>query len=282
MLADLMPIFFGLASAFSWGSGDFVGGLASKHVNVLTVILVSQSTGLVVLTLLGLLSGEPTPDIATSMWSGAAGLAGGMGLIVFYKALATGSMSIVAPFSGVVSAMVPVILAVHLEGPPTTLQFIGFIIAIAGVGLATGFEKSTITSSRLFQGLLAGIGFGLFLVFIGQVDDVYFFWPLTISRCITVAACFLIALYNAKGFTLVRGIFPLLVLGGLMDTGGSGFYLLARQSTRLDVSAVLSSLYPVATVILAYLVLRETPKLIKIIGIALAIAAIPLIKNTST
>ena len=279
MLADIIPLIFGLASAFSWGSGDFVGGVASKHVNVLTVVVVSQLSGLVTLMLLGLLAGETFPDLGSLLWSGAAGLVGGMGLITLYKALATGSMSVVAPLTGVVTAAVPVILGLYLEGPPAILQLLGFALAIAGVGLASGFDKSSIISSKLTHGFVAGIGFGLFLVFIGQVDETYFFWPLTISRGITVISCFSLAFFSRKLSKPSRTTFPLLVLGGMLDTGGSGFYLLARQASRLDVSAVLSSLYPTATVILAYLILRETPKPTRVIGIALSLAAIPLIKT---
>ncbi|MEM3031623.1 MAG: EamA family transporter [Nitrososphaerota archaeon] len=279
MLDDPIPVMLGLASAFSWGSGDFVGGLASKHSNVLTVVTISQIVGLATLALLGLLVGEPPPDTGTLLWSSAAGLAGGAGLIALYSALAMGEMGVVAPVTGVVTAAVPVVFGISLEGFPTLWQFIGFLLAIGGVGLVTGFDKFSTIRAGLVRGLLAGIGFGLFLVFIGQVGEEYFFWPLTTSRCVTVAASIALAVVRNTGFNTEPKVLPLLMLGGLLDSGGSGFFLLARHATRLDISAVLSSLYPIATVMLAYIILKEKPTPTKTAGIALAMAAIPLIKS---
>jgi len=277
MLDDLTPMFLGLASAFSWGSGDFVGGLASRRSNVLTTVIISQAAGLLALALMGLFVGEKAPAATPLLWSAAAGLSGGMGVVVLYRALALGEMTVVAPVTGVVTASIPILAGAYIEGPPTWLQLSGFILAIAGVGLSTGFRR---TSQGLASGLAAGTGFGLFLIFMGQVGEGYFFWPLTVSRAVTTAICTIIALAIGAGVKTRPKILPLIVLGGLLDAGGSGFFLMARHAARLDVSAVLSSLYPMATVILAYLILREKPTTPRTIGIILALASIPLIRTS--
>jgi drug/metabolite transporter (DMT)-like permease len=275
---DFTPVLLGLASAFSWGSGDFIGGLASRRSSILATVIVSQAVGLTMLALMGLVTGEKAPYTLYLLWSAAAGLSGGMGLVALYRALAKGEMTVVAPVTGVVTAGIPVLFGAYLEGFPTWLQLIGFMMAITGVGLTTGFRR---TSQGLLAGLIAGIGFGLFLVFMGQVGDGYFFWPLTISRSTTMAACLTLALARKTTLKTSPKILPMIALGGLLDAGGSGLFLLARHATRLDVSAVLSSLYPMATVILAYLILGEKPTPLKTAGILLAIAATPLIKNTT-
>ena len=137
MNLELSGILFGLASAASWGAGDFSGGLAAKRSPVYSVVILSQLVGLVLLVALALLLSEPFPTPSDLLWGAAAGLVGGLGLMALYQGLATGRMGVVAPVNAVVSAALPVLFGIWVEGPPAIQQFAGFGLAFVGVWLVS-------------------------------------------------------------------------------------------------------------------------------------------------
>jgi drug/metabolite transporter (DMT)-like permease len=250
---------FGLASAASWGAGDFSGGLASRRAPALSVVVASQLVGVALLIGLVALTGEVLPTVPQLGWAALAGTSGAFGLLALYSALASGRMGIAAAVSGVVGAVVPVLVGTIVQGSPGVLRFIGFVLALAGVWLLTAAKTGPARTGfrELALPVLAGVGLGLFLVLIHQAGESTVLWPLTVARVSSVGV---LAVVGAATGTLAlprRSTLGLTALAGLLDTGGNVFFVLAAQAGRLDVAGVLSSLYPASTLILACLLLGE-------------------------
>jgi drug/metabolite transporter (DMT)-like permease len=272
-----LAVGFGLASAASWGAGDFSGGVASKRSNVYGVVIVSQAVGLVLLTTLALLLAEPIPAVSDLLWGAVGGLAGGVGVVALYRGLAAGRMGVVAPVAAVVSAGVPVALGLFLEGIPAVPQVLGFGLAFVAVWFVSRPSNGTTIQLRdLGLALVAGVGFGIFFIAIDHVSERALLWPLVSARIASVVMLLVVVVYR-KETTLTRGHLPLIALVGLFDAGGNAFYALAAQAGRLDVAAVLGSLYPAATVLLAHFVLKERIGRQQWISVVVALAAVTLI-----
>jgi drug/metabolite transporter (DMT)-like permease len=211
----------------------------------------------VLLILLALLVEEPTPARSRLVWAMLAGAAGALGLLALYSALASGRMAIAAPVSGVVGAVVPVLAGMAVQGSPGPLRLTGFALALTGVWLLAGGGAGGAGPRELALPVVAGVSFGLFLVLIHWASEPGVLWPLSAARSTSMASLAVIgsvtgALRRPRGSTL-----GLTCLAGVLDTAGNAFFVLAAQVGRLDVAGVLSSLYPAATVALAWLVLRE-------------------------
>jgi drug/metabolite transporter (DMT)-like permease len=135
--SSFLGLLAGLTSAFVWGSGDFVGGLAARRSTQFQVVMLSALSGLVILTLSALIQREPMPSAATMAWACAAGLSGAVGVAGLYRGLATGSAAVVAPASAVVAAIIPVITGSVLEGLPTLPQLVGILLGLIGIYLVS-------------------------------------------------------------------------------------------------------------------------------------------------
>lgn len=284
MNPEAAAIVFGLASAASWGAGDFSGGLATKRNDVYVVIVVSQLFGVALLTALALLWRESVPGAPQLLTGALAGVAGAVGLVALYRGLATGHMGVVAPLTAVVAGGLPVVISLLNSGLPGVQQLAGFAFAFAGIWtISRNGPGAAIAWRTLLLALLAGVGFGLFFVFIDQVSDQAVFWPLVAARLASISILSLIIASRrvgrrAKGATTPAALnLPLLALTGLLEAGGNVFFALATASGRLDIAAVLSSLYPAMTVFLAWLVLKEQLSGRQWLGIAATLAAILLI-----
>ena len=270
-------VIFGLAASLCWGSGDFSGGLASRRANVSSVVLAAYAVGFALLVALALIGREPFPLPADLLWGGVAGVAGALGLLAFYSALATGKMGIAAPVSAVLTATLPVLFSAVTTGLPTLVQILGFGLALLAIGLISRPERGGGSAEGIGLAVLAGCGFGCFFILISRVHPGATFWPLAAARLTAIAL--LLGVLRLRRQPILPGVrvAPLVVLGGSLDALGNMFFVLAAHSGRLDVAAILSSLYPAATVLLAALVLRERVTRIQGVGIALVLAAIPLI-----
>jgi uncharacterized membrane protein len=267
---------FGLASAASWGAGDFSGGLASRRSPAAGVVVISQAAGLVLLVLLGGATQEILPSASQIGWAVLAGANGAFGLLALYSALASGRMGIAAPVSGVVGAVVPVLVGMALSGSPGPVPLLGFALAGLGVWLLTaaggGIARTGVRELAL--PFLAGVSFGLFLVFIHQAGGSAVLWPLAAARATSMSV--LAALGGIMGTLRLpgRSALGLTALAGVLDTGGNVFFVLAAQAGRLDVASVLSSLYPASTVLLACLLLGERLTRRQTVGAMVTLAAI--------
>lgn len=272
-------VLFGLAASLCWGSGDFSGGMASRRANVSSVVLAAYSVGFVMLATLALLWREPWPSPVDLLWGGLAGIAGVLGLLVFYSALSTGKMGLAAPISAVLTATLPVLFSVFLTGLPNPLQLGGFLLALLAIALISRPERTEGSPKGIVLALLAGCGFGLFFILISRVSPGSTFWPLAVARLISVAFLLTTMTIRRQPILPAKSAFSLIVLAGILDAAGNAFFVLAAHSGRLDVAAILSSLYPAATVLLAAIVLRERVGRIQGIGILCALLAIPLISS---
>jgi drug/metabolite transporter (DMT)-like permease len=274
---ELAPIVFGLSSAACWGAGDFCGGLATKSTQVYRVIISSQLVSLVLLLIMALVTREPLLPMSHLLLGAVAGIFGALGMIALYRALAEGHMGIAAPVSAVVAAAVPVIAGAFMEGLPEAPQLVGFGLAFIAVWLISRTSHGKVRWNDLGLPFLAGLGFGIFFVIIGGVGQSAVWWPLIAARFGSLTMLLSLTLLTHQPRLVERSHLGLIVIIGVMEVGGNAFYILARQAGRLDVAAVLASLYPAATVLLARFILKEHVGRSQLAGIAAALAAIVLI-----
>ncbi len=277
---ELLAISYGLGCAFTWGAGDFSGGFASKRGNILSVIVYSQVIGLCFLILLSLIFREATPSIANLAWGAVGGILGALGLVALYTALAKGRMSIVAPLSAVMTALVPISISFYIEGLPRSTQLIGMGISILAVWILS-FERngSAIVKSELLLSLLAGVGFGLFFVCIDQASETAVIRPLIAARIASVSMFGFFILGTKSGGKPEKSQMIFIILAGVFDTGGNALFAMAASVGRLDISSALASLYPASTVFLAWFFLKERLRPQQWFGIAAAGIALVLIAN---
>ncbi len=274
---ELAPLVFGLSAAVCWGAGDFCGGVATKATQVYRVIISSQLVSLILLVILAVVTQEALLPLDQLLLAGAAGIIGAIGMIALYRALAIGQMGVAAPVSAVVAAGVPVIVGSFIEGPPSTAQLIGFGLAFVAVWFISRTGSSAIEWRDLGLPIIAGLGFGTFYVLIGTVGQTAVWWPLVGARLGSLTALFLVTLINRQPRLVERQSLKLIILIGVFEVGGNACYILARQAGRLDVAAVLASLYPAVTVWLAWFFLKERMYRLQSIGVLAALAAIVLI-----
>jgi drug/metabolite transporter (DMT)-like permease len=270
-------VIFGLTASLCWGSGDFNGGMATRRAYVGSVVLTDYAVGFVLLVALALIWQEPFPAPIDVLWGGLAGLAGVFGLLAFYSALSSGKMGIAAPTSAVLTAALPVLFGIFTAGLPTLLQLGGFVLALLAIGLIAGLKRGEGSPQGIGLALLAGCGFGCFFILISRVQPASTFWSLAVARLFSMGVLLPLVRIQRKPLVPGRAIVPLVVLAGVLDALGNAFFVLAAHSGRLDVAAILSSLYPAATVGLSVLVLRERVTRIQTIGILLVLLAVPLI-----
>lgn len=275
---ELLAVFYGLGSAFTWGAGDFSGGFASKRGNVLSVIVISQLVGLGFLLLLSLIIPENTPSFHSLAWGAAGGVFGATGLVALYTALASGRMSIVAPLSAVMTALVPIGFSFFLEGLPRSIQLVGMVIALASVWILSARKNgSALVKKELVLSLAAGVGFGLFFVCIDQASETAIIRPLIAARVASVSLFGCIVLKRGSISNVQKIQIPYIVLAGVLDASGNALFAMAASLGRLDISSVLASLYPASTVLLAGLFLKERLQFQQWIGVVTAVLALILI-----
>jgi drug/metabolite transporter (DMT)-like permease len=270
-------VVFGLGAALAWGAADFGGGLTSRRAPLFGVVLASQLTGMVLAFLLGAVRGEPVPAPVDVGWSALAGALGIAGILALYGGLAVGRMGVVAPVTGVLAATVPVAAGVILEGLPHPTVALGIVLAIVAVVLVSRVAGGAGSRSGIELALLAGVALGLFTVVITRVDERLVFGPLAIVRAVDVAILVAVILVARRPVALPRSALPAVVAIGILDMAGNAGLLFAEQTGSLAVASMLSSLYPVTTVVLATVVLREAVTRSHALGIALALVAIVLI-----
>lgn len=275
---ELSALFFGLLSALSWGGGDFCGGLSTRRADPYAVVFVAEFVGALLLGALALSFGEAMPDLTHLLWSGAGGLLGAVGLLVLYQALASGHMGIVAPLTAVISGGMPVIFGLITDGLPDMLHLAGLLVALMAVWLLAGGAGETLTRRDLLYTLVAGTSFGFYFVFIDAgTSEGAIFWSLTFARALGGLLLLAAILLMRRPLLPPRAVLPISSMTGLLDAGGNLFFALAAVAGRLDVAAILASLYPGATVLLAWGFLGQRLNRPQAFGVAAALAAIVLI-----
>lgn len=270
----MAPILLGLLSALTWGAGDFNGGLAAKRSNPYGVVAVAHIISLGLLVLLIPFVGEPIPPLQDWLWGGAAGLTGAIGLLLLYRALAEGRMSVAAPVSALLAAAIPVVVGIFLDGNPGAWALFGFILALAAVWLVSGGKGMGIHFDVVGQPAVAGIAFGTFFICLERASQTSLLWPLVAIRFVSITSMLGYALLTRQVWIPKRESLIPILLSSILDTIGNAAYALSARTGRLDVAAVLGSLYPGATVVLAWIFLKENISRVQAIGILLALSAI--------
>jgi|SRR5215210_3291903 len=276
MLAALLAI----ASSLSWGLSDFLGGFQSRRHHLLAVMLLSQGLALAVL-LVAVLAGAPTAhDAAATAWAAGVGLLGLLGLVAFYRALAIGTMSIVAPISAT-GVAIPVLAGLASGERPGALQVAGMVLACCGVVLAAREAPTVDAAARragrtaVILALLAAIGFGSFFAGIDRAEETAdVAWVLLAARAADVALLALAALVLRPPMPSARAALGAIAAIGLFDLLANLLFVLAAGRGLLSVVGVLGSLYPAVTVVLARLVLHERLSRMQNAGVLTTLAGV--------
>ena len=284
-----MAYFLALASAALYGAADFLGGLASRRASTIAIVLVSQAAGLIPLVLLlVVLPGAPSGQ--DFVWGAIAGLAGSVGVALLYRALAIGTMSIVAPTTAVCAVMVPVLVEAFRGErlPPLTQGGIGLaVVAIVLVSQQDSPASGDAGPARrmippgIGLALMSGVAIGLFFLALARTSAGAGLWPLFASRGLSMLVFGAMATAGPQGLRLDGEVLKIAVACGVVDMLANALYLLASRGGPLSVVVTLASLYPASTVVLARVVAGERLSRRQGIGVACALAAVVVIVSTS-
>ena len=274
----MTAVVLALLGAVSYGISDFIGGLASRRTSVWPVAILSCVGSLVGAVVLALLvPGDPT---RSQLWWGAlAGVGAGAGTAFLYRGLSGGRMGVVAPVSGVGATVIPVLVGVWGGERPSAAVWLGMVIALPGIWLVSREESGVPEPgpSGLLDGVLAGVGFGVLFAALGQVPAGAGYWPLAAAEAAAVVAV-VVACLALRGEMVPHAREQSWgLVSGLLAAAAGVSFLLATHHGLLTVSAVLISLYPAFTVLLAALVLRERIHLVQAVGLALCGVAVVLV-----
>jgi drug/metabolite transporter (DMT)-like permease len=282
----VIAIVLAALSALIWGTGDFGGGKASQRIPSLVAVTLSKAASLPLLGLYLVLL-PATLHAASLAWGAVAGLFGAAAMIVFYRALAGGAMSIVAPLSAVTSALVPLVVGLLTQKVPGTLALIGAACAIAAIGLVSLVPRTEGAPGGLrfvVLGLVSGVGFGLFFVFLnlaGRAAGGHAgLWPVLGAHTASLVLGATLLGRSPAARVVPRGA-PLawVIMAGVFDMSANVLYLLAAQSGLLSIVAPVASLYPVTTVLLAMAVDKERMRPVQLAGLGLAATALVLVAS---
>lgn len=283
-----------LAAAILWGGSDFTGGMGVKRAGgslgaALRVVLLSHAASFLVLLAIARLREDAAPHGALLAWGIAAGVSGGLALTAFYIALARGAMGASAAVSGLLAAAIPAALTLWRQGSPGISPLLGFAMAAIAIWLiaASPAQKTTAGSARHTMALavLAGSGFGFYFIALKMASPAGVIWPMASARIGSLTICSLMLLTlrlrsaNSAGasLSLNRAVVVWALATALLDTSGNLLFVAAARAGRLDVAAVLASLYPASTILLAALALGEWPTRRQALGMAAAALAVVLI-----
>jgi len=273
-----MQIILAGLSALMYGAGDFCGGLASRRQPTLVVLFVSQLVGLAAAVIAVLVLGQPVPPPGDLLWGIAGGVCGAAGLAALYRALASTLVAVASPVAAVTGAVVPVLLALAGGERPGSLAWIGMGLAVPAIALlASGPGERAgggLVRRAALMGAAAGAGFGLFFFCLAHTSRTSGLWPLAAARVATITLVAIFALATRRQLRpRVEGLWVML-LSGALDMGANIAFLLAARAGLLTITAVITSLYPGPTVILAMIVFREKLTVLRALGLVLALAGV--------
>ena len=269
----------GLVAAGTWGGSDFVGGLGARRAPALLVVCSGHLVSLLVLLAVCLGMRLALPGSHPLIYAAVGGAEGAVALAVFYRALAMGAMGLTAALTGLLTALVPVLFSLFHDGLPTPLTASGLALGCVAIWLISHSptaEGAGAPPLALLLGALSGIGFGIQLILFKMASGEGLLWPMTAARAAGVLAMVLVLLARPpKGAW--RGFWLTGIAAGMLDTLGNLIYFRATELGRLDVAAVVCSMYPAGTILLAALVLREWPTRRQIGGMGVALVAVMLL-----
>ena len=276
-----MAVVLGLLASIAYGCADFFGGLSSRRAPVLTVVFLSQfiGTGMLILALPFFLS-DPFSASAVA-WGMGAGVAGSAGVTLLFRGLSIGRMSVVAPVTGTVAAGLPVVVGLISGERPSAVALAGVVVALLAVVLVSSGDHGAdepahekLAASGLPEAIGAGTCFGLFFVLLDKAGDASGLWPLVGARFSSLTVMGLALLVTRTALRPPSGTLPMIAAAGALDVAANLFYLLATRHGLLSLVAVLTSMYPATTVVLARFVLNERLTRLQLGGLLLAGAGI--------
>jgi drug/metabolite transporter (DMT)-like permease len=282
-----MAYLLALASAAAYGAADFCGGLAARRASTLAVVVLSQLAGLVLLLLLLPLLPAAAPTRPDLTWGAVAGVTGGTGVALLYRALAVGTMAVVAPTTAVCAVAIPVLAAIALGERPGRWAVAGIALALVSIVLV-GRQEGT-GDDPPFRGggglvprgvglaLGAGVAIGLFFLALGRTTAAAGLWPLVSARVVSIALFAALGVAAGRSLRIERRALVMASAGGALDMAANALYLIATRSGLLSVVVTLASLYPASTVMLARVVLGERLSRPQWLGVACALVAVALI-----
>jgi uncharacterized membrane protein len=279
-----------LGSALLYGSADFFGGLTARRANTIATVFVSQSAGLVLLLLVLPFLPVATVSSRDWMWGFVAGLSGGIGVALLYRALAIGVMAVVAPTTAVIAAMIPVLFAFALGERLRLLTWGGVALALFAIALISrpasqdlkaGQAKSRALPPGFGLALLSGVAVGIFFLSLAQTTTAAGMWPLVAARIATLVLFGSIALFAGRTLFMSRTAAVTAISGGALDMAANALYMTAARIGPLSVVVTLASLYPASTVLLARVVLGERLGAMQMAGIVCALAAVLIIVGST-
>lgn len=272
-----MSVLLAVLSSLTWGSADFLGGLLSRRRPAYAVVAGSQGCGLIAAVVVAVATRAWTAPGGWAPWAVAAGLCGSAGLLCFYAALGSGVMGVVSAVAAL-GALVPVLIGVLLGDRPSLLALFGIALAVAGAVAASGPELSSGAPARpVALAAAAGLGFGLALTFIERGSQYSVVMTLTGMRAVSVSLFVLAALALRSIGGLGARDLPMLAAVGIGDVGANLMFAVASQRGLLSVTGALGSLYPVVTVVLARVVLKERLLRVQQLGVAAALGGVVLV-----
>lgn len=279
-----MTLVLALLSAAFYGTADFLGGVAARRAPALAATVAAQGCGLVVVLLAMPLFASGVPSTSGVLWGVAAGVAGGVGVVLLYYGFAVGRVSVVAPVTGVCSISIPVVIALMLGERPGALALAGILIAIASVALISRQEDPAGTSTRrdrsIAIAIASGLAIGAFFVCLARAGGAAAgLWPLVIARVTSTVALAAAAMLAKVPLRIPRAALVPAAACGAIDVLANGLYVAAVRDGPLGIVATLASLYPASTVLLARLVFRERLRPVQSLGLAAATIAIVLITS---
>lgn len=275
----MFPIVLATASALVWGASDFCGGKGAQRASALAVTVVSQLWCLPVLVA-GVLVISGTPrwsDLAIGALGGVFGL---LGIVLLYRGLASGAMVVVSPVTAVTAAVVPLVAGLLLDGALSRLALLGTgfaVVAIALISAAPGGGGGVVTPRLIALALTAGAMFGLFFTLLGQLHPDSGMWGMVAVRASSLPLGLLVARATRISLRLSRPALRWAAVAGPLDVLANSLFVLAVMRGHLSVVAVLASLYPASTVLLALAVDRERIRAVQVAGLGLAAAALALV-----
>ncbi|WP_239161991.1 DMT family transporter [Acrocarpospora phusangensis] len=266
------------ACAVIFGTADFFGGLATRRSRVLAVVACSQLGGMVlVLALMPFLPGVASTEAL--LWGMASGVAGGLGIVLFYRGLATGKMSVVAPITATTAMAVPVMAGLVLGERPSLLAMGGVALGLVAVMMVSREPggSGALTLGPVLNALASGAGFGGFFILLKLAPADAGLWPLVGARVASIALVAILAVATRRSMRPTPGSLRVTIAAGVLDMTANVLFLLAAQRGMLILVTVLVSLYPASTLLLARYVLGERLSSMQIAGVGCALGAIALI-----
>jgi drug/metabolite transporter (DMT)-like permease len=277
-----------LASAALYGAADFLGGMGARRTSTMAVVSVSQCAGMVLLGLALVLLPHAEPSTNDLIWGGVAGLAGGIGVALLYRALAVGRMAVVAPTTAVCAVAIPVTAAMLLGERPSIGRLTGIGLAVVAIVLVSrqrlprGEDGRRQRAGRhlppgLGLALISGVAIGFFFLALARTAATAGLWPLLAARVVSVGFFAAAAVVSGRSLRMAAPVAAIVVAAGVVDMLANALYLIATRYGPLSTVVTLSSLYPASTVILARVVLGERLSAWQGAGIVCALVAVVLI-----